>query len=153
MRKLRVWSMTAILGLTMAANSVAVAGDEEPNKPSRSWFGRLFAGPQKEIDIIEEAAEATTNKNARPASISREAYEAKEAEKQAIIKKASDEFLRREKVVDRLMQHAMESGDPELAKRLEALYDRAWNIYQKKSGMIPVVGSASAKTEPKGVKP
>jgi hypothetical protein len=133
MRKLRVWGMTAILGLGLAAHSSAAAGDEEPGKPSRSWFGRMFAGPPEKIDIIEEAVEATT-KGAGTEAQPEDNSPAAEMQRHANYFRARDDFFRREKALDRLMEFAMQTGQQDLVKRVEALTERAWKVYQRKSG-------------------
>ena len=65
----------------------------------------------------------------------------------AELQQAMDDYQRREKVLDRLMLLAQEGNDPALNKRIEGMYDRAWNVYLRKAGKLPATASARAKTE------
>lgn len=158
MRELQVWGMTAILGLGLAAHSVAVAGDEEPKKPSRSWLGRWFAPP---IDTIEDTQEAINKKNdkedVKKDAEPRDTTVEKETQKQNALLKAQEDYFRREKVLDKLSQFAMESGDQELTKRIETLTERTWKVYQKKTGASSATGNGRTKSvaalSDRGVKP
>jgi hypothetical protein len=44
------------------------------------------------------------------------------------------------------MQLAVENGQPDLARRIESLTDRAWGIYRKQIGLKPGGGVAQNET-------
>jgi hypothetical protein len=135
MRKLRIWGMAATLALGLAAQAVAVAGDDDltPKPPTRSWWSRLWGGGGRQetpMDIIEtENAKAQEKGKAAEEAI--KASAAREQEKSA---QAREDYLRRQRVLDKLMQFALDNNDRSLLRKVETLNDRAWTVYLNRSG-------------------
>lgn len=138
MRKLRVWGMAATLALGLAAHTVAAAGDEEPAKqtpPTRSWWSRLWGGGRQEtpLDIIEEQ-NAKAQERGKAAEQVPGVVKPPRAIQPDLVLRAREEYLRRQRVLDKLMQFALDSGDKGLLKQVETLDHRAWTVYLQKSG-------------------
>jgi hypothetical protein len=137
MRKLRGWGMAATLALGLAAHTVAAAGDDDPAQqkpPTRSWWSRLWGGgggpPETPLGIIETENTKVLEKS----KAAEDAMKAAEAREQQRAARAKDDYLRRNRVLDRLMQFALESDDKALLRKVETLNDRAWSVYLSRSG-------------------
>ena len=133
MRKLRVWGMAAALALGMAAYT-AKAGDDEPvKKPAPTFWERLFGKKETPVGIMEEET-AKAQEKSKAIQQAADAEKAREARRKAAAIRAHEELLRRQNVLDKLMQLALESGDKALEKKVEYLGERAWTVYLHKSG-------------------
>lgn len=146
MRKLRGWGMAATLALGLAAQTVAAAGDEAPEQqkpPTRSWWSRLWGGGRQEtpLDIIE----SENSKAQEKGKVAEEAIKASAAREQERAARAREDYLRRQRVLDKLMQFALDNGDKSLLRKVETLNDRAWTVYLHRSGQKN--GPATARQE------
>ena len=141
MRKLRAWGLAA-LALGMAVHT-AIAGEDEPaKKPEPSFWGRLFGRPQKPTQPSEDDS---AKEKAKPSD---EDAKAREARQKEATRRAQEEFLRRQKVIDTLSQLAIDSGDKTLYEKVEFLSERAWTVYLRKSGQTGGSSLAGRKGSP-----
>lgn len=112
------WAWVLALGLGLGLTALARAEDDD-EKPAKTgnWFTRLF--------VREPAAKKKdTKKDETPAPLS-----------PALVRqKAHWEWLRRLEVCDKLKQIALETGDQDLARKAEALDQRAWDVYVQRTG-------------------
>ena len=129
MRKLRVWGMAGAvcLGLAMYAN--ADEGDPSRKPPqTQSWWGRLFNRPSPD-DALSQETDAQDRQADRELAAARARVEHEKID----ALKSRDNYLRRDKVLDTLLKFAEDAGDQALSRKIEALRDRAWNVYLKKN--------------------
>lgn len=142
MRKRGGWTLVAAASLGLAAHALAHDDDDEkPPKPT-GWWSRLFERPsaKEELTKVIDAEEAKASRRL-------EAVEATQRRQEADSKQARDACLRREAVLDRIQQLAVESGDLKLNARIESLRERAFAVYQKSTR------PAAQPAGEKGVKP
>ena len=109
------WAMALALGLGLASQAKA---DDEDAKPPKTgnWFTRLFVK-----DAPKKKAPDAKKEPAAPSAA-------------AIRQKAEAEWLRRQEVCDKLRAIALENGDKDLARKADALDQRAWDIYLERTG-------------------
>src|SRR5262245_23570840 len=138
MRKLGVWGLAAVLSLGLASR--AAAEDEKAaKKPAQGFWGRLFNRPsaQEEIDQLVDAQEVKAQQNL-------ETVRAREEAQKVEALRSRDRYLRRELVLDRIQQLALEAGDTELSAKIDALRERAFTVYWKKGRQPSVTVSRPA---------
>lgn len=114
----RGWVLALGCGLGLAVLARADDTDEKPAKTG-NWMTRLFVR-----EPVAKKKDAKIEEPAAPAPMS-----------PALLKqKAHWEWLRRLEVCDKLKQIALETGDQELARKAEALDQRAWDVYVQRTG-------------------
>lgn len=133
MRRGMGWRWASALALGLGLASLAKA-DEDDAKPAKTgnWVTRIFVkdtAKKKEPDAKKEPAAPSVA---------------------AIRQQAEADWLRRQEVCDRLRAIALEKGDKDLARKADALDQRAWDIYLERTGGAK--GNASAE-EPNGDHP
>jgi pyruvate/2-oxoglutarate dehydrogenase complex dihydrolipoamide acyltransferase (E2) component len=140
MRVGTVWVMTAALALGLGAGRAAAqepGGDPGTAGSKPGFFGRLFG---KKADPPKAAAPAPTkDKEAAKADESRPATVADEAA--AVQAREKEIFFRRQQVCDKLKLIAADAGDEDLMRRAEQLHDRAWALYEKRTGAQAVLAN------------
>jgi hypothetical protein len=115
------------LGLAMYAN----AGESDPSsKPPQkpSLLGRFFNRPSPD-DALTQEADAQDKQADKELAAARARVERGKID----ALRARDNYFRRDLVLDILAKHAEEAGDQALSRKIEALRDRAWNVYLKKN--------------------
>jgi hypothetical protein len=119
------WALALGLGLGLATLAQADEDDVKPPAPSGNWFTHLFSkDTAKKKDADAKKGEAP----AKPSVA-------------LIRQKAQAEWLRRQEVCDKLRAIALESGDKELARKADALDQRAWDLYLQRTGGANLNGS------------
>ena len=145
MRKLGVWGLAASLAVGLASQEVR-ADDGEKEKPSSSWsiwpwkWGKGDAPAEKKADADAAAKKAAEDGKAREERLLQQEYRARE------------DYLRRQAVCDRLKELATQLQDARLERKAEELFERAWEVYRKRSAQLKAQGTAAAdepKPEPK----
>jgi Spy/CpxP family protein refolding chaperone len=124
MRRRALWVL-ATLALGLAASGGAAA--ESMGKPTeeQGWWSRLvpWSGKRQErqVDTAEVAARlAAAEEKARAEKQSRD------------VRRARASYLRRQAVVDRLLEIAVRKGDTRLENQARELGERAWAVYEQK---------------------
>src|SRR5262245_37741641 len=136
MRNQRVWGVAATLALAFAAPATR-ADDGAAPRPQGLW-SRMFAGPAKP----DEPRAGPADEDARQEDITARVR----AERQkADAQKALEDYLRRLKVVDRLVEIALYTNNPALEKKARELEERAAAVFAKKNGPPP--------SGPEGIEP
>jgi hypothetical protein len=106
-----------LMALALAASlGMADDGDDDkPPPPKGNWFTRIFV------------------KDAPPKAALKKMDTAPKVSPEVLRQRAMVEWLRRTEVCDKLRAIAESTGDKDLARKAEALTQRAWDIYQKSS--------------------
>ena len=102
--------------------------DEDDAKPANTgnWFTHLFAK-----DSAKKKGADAKKTDAPPAPSAAD-----------IRQKAQAEWLRRQEVCDKLRAIALECGDKDLARKADALDQRAWDLYVLRTGSTKMNASA-----------
>jgi hypothetical protein len=128
--------MTAVVLLTGLAASAVLAQEPDGDlhstapKPKAFWDGWFTsaANPaEKKVDLV----------GAPPAGPSVAEIAA------ATRKREFAAYSRRMEVCDRLMEVAVGNNDEAMQARIEQLKDRAWELYQQRTGQLSASGSSS----------
>lgn len=135
MRRVEVWSMTAVLAVGLGAVAVRAADDHaESTKSSecgRSWWNPFASGSRSQEK--KPAATKPSGKTAEPAITKRPASAAKTttAVDEAKAERAQEEktLFRRLQACDRLKEIAMQTKDEDLLRRAEEMDERTWTLY------------------------
>jgi len=135
MRNRRVWGVAATLALALAAPAARGGGG---GPPPQGLLGRVFGGPAN-----GEAQGTWASDEPRPNA---ESTRPQAEPPQNAIRKAREDYLRRQKVVDRLVEIALQTNDSALEKKARALEERAFAVYMKAVGPR----GAPAGSEPEG---
>ena len=136
MRKQRVWGVAATLALALAAP--ATRADDGAAPRSQGFWSRMFAGPAKPDEPRAGPADEDTRQEDITARV--------RAERQkADAHKALEDYLRRLKVVDHLVEIALYTNNPALEKKARELEERAAAVFAKKNGPPP--------SGPEGIEP
>ncbi len=129
--------MTVAILVTGLAASAALAQDTDGDlhsaapKPKAFWEGWFAPAPkpiEKKSDPIPAAPAGPTAAELAAATRKRELAA----------------YTRRMEVCDRLMEVAVEKNDEAMQARIEQLKDRAWELYQQRTGAASVAVSPSA---------
>jgi hypothetical protein len=134
MRTGTVWGVTAALALVLGAGLAAAQqpGDDPGDAGKKpGFFDRLFG---KKADPPREAAPAPPKETphaeeSRPAAAAESAVEARAREKA--------DLERRWAVCDKIQAIAQQTNDAALERRAEELNQRAWALYQQRTGAPP----------------
>jgi hypothetical protein len=120
MRRGMRWRRAIALGLGLGLATLAKADEDDvkPPAPTGNWFTHLFS---KDTHKKKDADGKKSEVPARPSAA-------------MIRQKAQAEWLRRQEVCDKLRAIALESGDKELARKADALDQRAWDLYVQRTG-------------------
>src|SRR5262249_7904205 len=110
MRNRRVWGVAATLALALAAPAARGGGG---GPPPQGLLGHVFGGPGK-----GEAQGPWASDEPRPNA---ESTRPQAEPPQNAIRKAREDYLRRQKVVDRLVEIALQTNDSALEKKARAL--------------------------------
>src|SRR5262245_37524950 len=128
----------AVLCLGVAAGAVVAQAPAQAPAPGRapaaesgSWLGGLFGGKAEEK---KDAAKPITPPTA--------------AERQREYDQEARAFLRRQAVLDRLREVALETDNAELAEEADRLEDLAFKVFQKHSARLLGSGPAPLEAEP-----
>jgi hypothetical protein len=141
MRKLLVWGAAATLALGLAVHPAAAADEDADKAPPPSFWGRLFGKRDKPADKPEkDSAKPHPKKSSdEEAGKGEQPRELSDQEKLVL---AREDYVRREEVLDKLMQLAQEKNDQEMLKKIDSLTHRAWSVYLRKSGQKPPAATA-----------
>ena len=116
MRKRRVWGVAAMLALALAAPAARADG---------GIWAWMF-GPAKP----EAARAGPADEDARQEAIT---ARVRVEQQKADDEKVRDDYLRRLRVVDRLVEIALQLNDPVLEKKARELEERATTVYLKRA--------------------
>jgi hypothetical protein len=128
--------MTVAVLLTGMAASAALAQQPDGDlhsaapKPKAFWDGWFTAAAKP----AEKKPDALAAPPAGPSAAEIAA---------ATRKRELASYSRRMEVCDRLMDVAVQNNDEAMQTRIEQLKDRAWNLYQQRTGGLAVSGSQS----------
>ncbi len=119
MRRGMTWRWAIALSIGLSGVALARA-DEDDAKPANTgnWFTHLFVK-----DAAKKKGADTKKNDAPPAPSAAD-----------IRQKAQAEWLRRQEVCDKLRAIALECGDKDLARKADALDQRAWDLYVLRTG-------------------
>jgi hypothetical protein len=137
MHKLGVWGMAATLVLGLAVQGIAAAEDDTPEKPpekppeTRNWWN--WTSSRKEQPSPGKLLDDRIETNAAKIRAAEAAEKNREAKRRDEARRAWEAELRRQKVLDKLLQFAVYADDQQTVKRIEALKERSFAVFKKKT--------------------
>jgi hypothetical protein len=144
MRTLTQWTLTAALALGAAAAGAAAQEPAPADTPAESgwklgWPFRWFGGKKPEAKKPAPKEPAPKVEDTEPQKALQSAA--------ARLEHEMAELKRRQDVCDKLRTIGIQTGDEALVRRAEQLDQRAWALYQQRTGAPPVPGTSFQSDE------
>jgi hypothetical protein len=137
-----LWKMGAIaLGVVVLAGSVSFAqppGLKKDLAETTPFWSNWFGGPDKPVKLIGEIPKGEKDKGAiapEPAAVT-------VAEKNEQYQRLSNAFARRQAVIDKLREIAMETNDASLGDEALRLEEMAQRVFQQETGRLSGITTA-----------